>query len=86
MLPAPNANRAEGSELGATDDAAGMKGKFVLRARVVRMLLELRAREAPLGSSGYRGVLSQKAISHIADVPVREVTRAAIALDREIKA
>lgn len=55
----------------------------VPKDRVVRKLLELRAREAPLEFSGYRGVLSQTAIAEIADVPVRDVTRAAIELDRE---
>ena len=43
-------------------------------------------REAPLGSSGYRGVLSQKAIAEVADVRVGEVTKAAIELDREREA
>ena len=52
-----------------------MAGSDVPKARVVRKLLELRAREAPLGFSGYRGVLSQKAIAEVADVPVHEVTR-----------
>lgn len=54
------------------------------RGHVVRKLLELRAREAPLGFSGYRGVLTQKAIAEVAGVPVRDVTKAAIALDREM--
>lgn len=63
----------------------GLKDGGVAKLRVVRRLLELRAREAPLGSSGYRGVLTQKAIADVADVPVREVTRAAIALDRELR-
>lgn len=62
-----------------------MTGSDVPKARVVRKLLELRAREAPLGFSGYRGVLSQKAIAEVAEVPVRDVTRAAIALDREME-
>ena len=35
-------------------------------------------------SAAIRGVLSQKAIADVADVPVRDVTRAAIALDREM--
>jgi len=38
------------------------------------------------GTSGYRGVLSQKAIAEAADVRVQNVTRAAIELDREMKA
>jgi hypothetical protein len=57
----------------------------VAKAHVVRRLLELRAREAPLGSSAYRGVLTQKAIAEIAGVPVREVTRAAIDLERDLE-
>ena len=63
-----------------------MAGSDVPKAQVVRKLLELRAREAPLGFSGYRGVLSQKAIADIAGVPVQEVARAAIELDRELEA
>lgn len=62
-----------------------MTGSDDPKARVVRKLLELRAREAPLGSSGYRGVLTQKAIAEVAGVPVRDVTLAAVALDREMK-
>lgn len=54
----------------------------VSKSHVVRKLLELRAREAPLGSSAYRGVLTQKAIAEIADVPVRQVTKAAMELDQ----
>jgi hypothetical protein len=55
----------------------------VSKERVVRKLLELRAREAPLGFTGYKGVLSQKAIADVAGVPVRDVTKAAIAMDQE---
>jgi hypothetical protein len=55
----------------------------VSKRRVVRKLLELRAREAPLGSSGYRGVLTQEAIAKVAEVPVRQVTKAAIDLENE---
>ncbi len=51
-----------------------MAGSDVPKARVVRKLLELRAREAPLGFSGYRGVLTQKAIAEVADVRVQDVT------------
>jgi hypothetical protein len=58
----------------------------VPKAQVVRKLLELRAREAPLGSTGYRGVLTQQAIAIVARVRVRDVTQAAIALDAEMKA
>jgi len=58
-------------------------GSVVRKDRIVRKLLELRAREAPLGSTGYRGVLSQKAIADVADVQVRDVTKAAIAMDQE---
>jgi hypothetical protein len=56
----------------------------VSKDRVVQKLLELRAREAPLGSTGYRGVLTQKTIADVADVRVQDVTRAAIELDREM--
>ena len=63
-----------------------MASSDVPKARVVRKLLELRAREAPLGFTGYRGVLTQKAIADVADVPVQDVTKAAIELDREMKA
>jgi len=60
-----------------------MASRDVPKARVVRKLLELRAQEAPLGSTGYRGQLSQKAIAEVADVTVQEVTKAAIAMDQE---
>ena len=81
LRPTPTeAPLAEGQE-----EASEMARSDVPKTRVVRKLLELRAREAPLGSSGYRGVLSQKAIAEVAGVPVREVTRAAIALDREMQ-
>lgn len=85
MLPVPGANRVEDSGREVNEDSAGMTGNVVPQDRVIRKLLELRAREAPLGSTGYRGVLSQKAIAEIAGVPVQEVTRAAIALDREMQ-
>ena len=55
------------------------------RLQVVRKLLELRAREAPLGSSGYRGVLTQKAIANVAGVRVQDVTKIAIELDRGLE-
>ncbi len=63
-----------------------MAGSDVAKARVVRKLLEIRAREAPLGFSGYRGVLSQKAIAEVADVHVQDVRRAAFELEREMQA
>ncbi len=69
-----------------TPKETGMASSADPKARIIRKLLELRAREAPLGSSGYRGVLTQKAIADVADVPVREVTQAAIELDREMQA
>ncbi len=65
---------------------AEMASGDVPKAQVVRKLLELRAREAPLGSTGYRGVLTQRAIADVVGVRVQEVTRAAIALDAETKA
>jgi hypothetical protein len=65
---------------------ADVAGSDVSKGRVVRKLLELRAREAPLGSSAYRGVLSQKAIAEVAGVRVGDVTKAAIELDRELEA
>jgi len=64
---------------------ADMAGTVIPKERVVRKLLELRAREAPLGFSGYRGVLTQKAIADVADVRVQDVTKAAIELDREMQ-
>jgi hypothetical protein len=70
--------------LDAPRDAVGADTDVVAKAHVVRKLLELRAREAPLGSSGYRGVLTQKAIAEIAGVTVRQVSRAAIDIDREL--
>lgn len=63
---------------------ADMSSSDVPKAQVVRKLLELRAREAPLGSTGYRGVLSQKTIADVAGVRVRDVTHAALELDREM--
>lgn len=77
-------SRGEDSIPRRNGEEAGVTGGDVPKARVVRKLLELRAREAPLGFGGYRGVLSQKAIAEIAEVPVRHVTRAAIDLDREL--
>ena len=64
-------SRVDRSVSRRNEEEADMAGSDVPKARVVRKLLELRAREAPLGSSGYRGVLSQKAIAEVADVPVR---------------
>ncbi len=69
-----------------TKTAADMDSGDLPKAQVVRKLLELRAREAPLGSTGYRGVLTQKAIADVAGVRVQHVTQAAIELDREMKA
>jgi hypothetical protein len=66
--------------------STGISSGVVPKDEVVRRLLEVRAREAPLGSTGYCGVLTQKAIADIADVPVRDVTKAAIAMDEEMKA
>lgn len=65
---------------------ADMDSGDIPKAQVVRKLLQLRAREAPLGSTGYRGVLTQKAIADVAGVPVSKVTEAAIALDAEMQA
>jgi hypothetical protein len=70
---------------GASGNAEAPTGEgSVPKAQVVRKLLELRAQEAPLGSSGYRGLLTQGAIAAVAGVPLRTVTQAAIALDREL--
>jgi hypothetical protein len=67
----------------STRDAPPRDGG-VSKLRVVRKLLELRAREAPLGSPGYRGVLTQKAIAETAEVPVRQVMKMAMDLDKEL--
>jgi hypothetical protein len=61
---------------------ADMASDFVPKAQVVRKLLELRAREADLGFSGYRGVLTQKAIAEVAGVRVQDVTKAALEMDQ----
>ena len=66
----------DSAEVASSDDS---------KARVVRKLLELRAREARLGYTGYRGLLTQKAIAEVAAVPVQQVTKAAIAMDQEWK-
>ena len=85
MRTALNPGRVDSSAPRRNEEEADMTGSDVSKARVVRKLLELRAREAPLGFSGYRGVLTQKAIAEVADVRLQDVTRAAMALDQEVE-
>jgi hypothetical protein len=86
----PNLERIElpsrdNSPISETGLEADMASESVPKAQVVRRLLELRAREADRGFSGYRGVLTQKAIAEVAGVRVRDVTKAALDMDRQQK-
>ena len=69
MLTVPSPIPSDGSVPEQDEEEAGNTRNGDPKARVVRNLLELRAREAPLGFSGYRGVLTQEAIAEVADIP-----------------
>jgi hypothetical protein len=73
------------ASVGGEAAEGGSSTSTISKAHVVRRLLEIRSHEAPLGYSSYRGVLTQKAIAEVAGVPIGEVTKAALEMDRLAK-